>query len=78
MLTMQEMDDLLQRMRYKTINYTFAAGGTPYQIAHGLNRVPRRWPVVKIDAEAVVYGTADEVYLNLTASAPCSVTLEVA
>lgn len=78
MLRMDEMSHILSTLRYKYIDYTFAFGGTEYQIPHGLKRTPNRWAVVGLSANAVVYGTVDSVYLNLTASAPCTVKLEVA
>ena len=78
MLRMEEMSHILSTLRYKYITHTFSAGGAENNIAHGLKRTPKRWAVVGLSANAVVYGAVDDVYLNLTASAPCTVTLEVA
>ena len=77
-LTIKEVEEIVENMRYRLITHTFPVGGVPNNIPHGLNRIPRRWPVAKISANSVVYGTADGVNLVLTASAPCTVTLEVA
>lgn len=77
-LTQKEIEIIVQGLRYKTFNFNFVLGGVPYSIPHELKRIPHRWPVVKNDSNAVIYGTADEENLILTATAPCNVTLEVA
>jgi hypothetical protein len=76
-LSQYEIEQLAAATRYKYLTQEFVTPGAVINIAHGLKRTPKRWVVVGIDAAAIVYGTTDEVYLNLAASAACNVTLEV-